>query len=294
MNRRYALPLTAALGGAAAWVLRLLENRTGFEADTGLPVPGNLAALALAALLAGLGIALAAAARLLPAEEGPGPVLPRDFSTENAALLTVPMCGVFLLALSGLADLAESFRILPAGLVSSRHAIYGILRSGGLGYTAGGQLLLGALSLAAAVSLFPVLAGCRRREGAPRHKAPSAITLLPVAALVVRLVLTYRIDSVNPSLSMYYVELLALVFMTLGFYRLSSFAFQAGQTRRFGLYAGAALVLSAASLADGSAYLSSLLLYAGGAVTLMGFLLLRLANSIEAEEDDGTIIGPAK
>ena len=81
--------------------------------------------------------------------------------------------------------------------------------------------------------------------------------------------------------------------MTLAFYRLSSFAFQAGRTRRFSLYAGAAVVLCAASLADGSAYLSSLLLYAGGAVTLMGFLLLRLANSIEAEQDDGTIIGPA-
>ena len=108
-----------------------------------------------------------------------------------------------------------------------------------------------------------------------------------------RLVLTYRVDSVNPSLTMYYVELLALVFMTLGFYRLSSFAFQAGRTRRFGLYAAASLVLCAASLADGSAYLSTLLLYAGGALTLTGFLLLRIADSLEAERDDGTIIGPA-
>ena len=294
MNQRFALPLTAALGGAAAWVLRLLQNHTGYEADTGLPIPGNLAGLALAALLAGLAIALAVTARLLPAEEDPGPVLPKDFSTENAGLLTVPMCGVFLLALSGLCDLAESLRMLPGGLVSSRHAIYGILRAGGLGYSPQGQILLGALSLAAAGSLFPVLAGCRRREGGPRHKAPSAITLLPVAAMVVRLVLTYRIDSVNPSLSMYYVELLALVFMTLAFYRLSSFAFQAGRTRHFGFYAAASLVLCAASLADGSAYLSSLLLYAGGAVTLMGFLLLRLAHSVEAERDDGTIIGPVE
>lgn len=294
MNQRYALPLTAALGGAAACVLRLLQNHTGYEAATGLPVPGNPAALALAALLAGLAVLLAAAARLLPAEEDPGPVLPRDFSTENAGLLTVPMCGVFLLALSGLSDLAESASMLPEGLTASRHAIYGILRAGGLGYTPQGQLLMGALTLAAAISLFPVLAGCRRRPGGPRRKAPAAITLLPVAALVVRLVLTYRIDSVNPSLTMYYVELLALVFMTLGFYRLSSFAFQAGRTRRFGFYAAASLVLCAASLADGSAYLSSLLLYAGGALTLTGFLLLRLVNGLDAEKDDGTIIGPAE
>lgn len=296
MDKRYTLPLTAALGGAAAWVLRLLQNRTGFEADTGLPVPGDPATLALAVLLAGLGAALALASRLLPAEEDPGPVLPRDFSTASAGLLTLPMCGVFLIALSGLADLAESFRMLPAeGIVSSRHAIYGILRAGGMGYSPRSQLLMGVLALAAAASLFPVLAGCRRREGVPpSRRAPSAITLLPVGALVVRLVLTYRIDSVNPSLSMYYVELLALVFLTLAFYRLSSFAFQAGQTRRFALYAGAAVVLCAASLADGSAYLSSLLLYAGGAVTLLGLLLLRIANAIEAEQDDGTIIGPVE
>lgn len=293
MKKEYALPLTAALGGAAACVLRLLQNHTGYEADTGLPIPGNFAALALAVLLAGLAAALALTARFLPSEEDPGPVLPRDFSTENAGLLTLPMGGVFLLALSGLSDLAEGLRLLPEGLVSSRHAIYGILRAGGLGFTPQGQLLMGGLTLAAAVSLFPVLAGCRRREGGPRHKAPSAITLLPVAALVVRLVLTYRVDSVHPSLTMYYVELLALVFMTLGFYRLSSFAFQAGRTRRFGLYAAASLVLCAASLADGSAYLSTLLLYAGGALTLTGFLLLRIADSLEAERDDGTIIGPA-
>lgn len=294
MNQRYALPLTAALGGAAACVLRLLQNHTGYEAGSGLPIPGNPAALALAVLLAGLAAALALMARLLPAEEDLGPVLPRDFSTENAGLLAIPMCGVFLLALSGLSDLAESVSLLPEGLVSSHHAIYGILRAGGLGFSPRGQMLLGALTLAAAVSLFPVLAGCRRREGGPRHKAPAAITLLPVAALVVRLVLTYRIDSVNPSLTMYYVELLALVFMTLGFYRLSSFAFQAGRTRRFGFYAAGSLVLCAASLADGSAYLSSLLLYAGGALSLTGFLLLRIANGLEAEADDGTIIGPAE
>ena len=296
MDKRYALPLTAALGGAAAWVLRLLQNHTGFEADTGLPVPGDPATLALAVLLAGLGAILALTARLLPAEEDPGPVLPRDFSTGSTGLLTLPVCGVFLIALSGLADLAEGARLLPElEFTSSRHAIYGILRAGGMGYSPRGQLLMGVLALAAAVSLFPVLAGCRRREGGPipSHRAPAAITLLPVAALVVRLVLTYRIDSVNPSLSMYYVELLALVFLTLSFYRLSSFAFQAGRTRRFALYAGAAVVLCMASLADGSVYPSSLLLYAGGALTLMGFLLLRTAHMVEEEQDDGTIIGPA-
>ena len=137
---------------SASFGVRPLQNHTGYEPDTGLPIPGNFAALALAVLLAGLAAVLALTARLLPAEEDPGPVLPRDFSTENAGLLTVPMCGVFLLALSGLADLAESLAFLPEGLVSSRHAIYGILRAGGLGFSPQGQMLLGVLTLAAAAS----------------------------------------------------------------------------------------------------------------------------------------------
>ena len=89
--------------------------------------------------------------------------------------------------------------------------------------------------------------------------------------------MVYRLDSVNPSLQQYYVTLLALVFLTLGFYRLSSFAFQAGRTRNFSLYTGLAVVCSLAALADGGYYLSSLVLYLGGALTLLGFLSL-LAN----------------
>ena len=115
MDKHYALPLTAALGGAAACVLRLLQNHTGFEADTGLPIPGNLAALALAVLLIGSALALALTARLLPAEEEPGPVLPRDFSTENTGLLTIPMCGVFLLSLEHISE--------PTRLLSSSYAV---------------------------------------------------------------------------------------------------------------------------------------------------------------------------
>ena len=295
MNRQYARPLTAVLGGAAALVLRLLQNNTGFEADTGLPIPGNLAELALAVLLIALAAGLLGSSCLLPREEEEdSPALPRDFTTTSTALLTLPVAGVFLMALGGLADLAECFRLLPEGLGFSRHELYRILRDGGLGFSSRGQLLMGVLALTAAAILFLMAAGCRRREKELGRMLPPTLTLFPVAAMVVRLVLVYRVDSVNPSLTMYYLELLALVFLTLGFYRLSSFSFQAGQTRRFGLYASAAVVLSAASLADGSIYLSSLLLNTGGAITLLGFLLLRIANGIEAEEDDGTIIGPAE
>ena len=128
-------------------------------------------------------------------------------------------------------------------------------------------------------ALFAAVTVCRKGgkqapDGEP--KTSGSLLLLPPAALVIRLVLTYRLDSVNPVLAAYYVELLALVFLTLGFYRLSSFAYKAGRTRRFALYTSAAVVLCLAALADSGCTFPARLLYAGGAVTLLGFLLLRL------------------
>ena len=309
MNKLYAMPLTALLGGGAAFALRMLQNSTGFEPDTGLPIPGNIAGTALLALLIALAAAILWLARQLPQEEPGAASFPSGFDTDSTGLLAVPLAGIFLMGLSGLADLAECAGVLPPDLSFSRHALYGILRQGGMGFSTKGQLLLGALALAAAAGLFMALSMCRRKPAgassgaenpdaeasggeAPQaeHKPPlsdaalGGVLLFPVGALVIRLVLTYRVDSVNPSLAMYCLELLALVFMTLAFYRLSSFAYQAGKTSRFAVYASAASVLCMASLADGGAYLSSALLYAGGWLTLLGFLLLRVRRMEEGTD----------
>lgn len=292
MDKQYALPLAAVLGGAAAFVLRLLQNTTGFEEETGLPIPGNLAGTALMVLLIAGAAALVWLARQLPGQEEE-PFFPAEFAVESAGLLTLPVCGVFLIALSGLADLAEALGVLTLPQLS-RHMLYGVLREGGLGFSKQGQILLGVLSLVSAWGLFLAASACRKRPERRPKTMPAWALLLPVGALVVRLVLTYRVDSVNPSLEMYYIELLALVFMTLAFYRLSSFAYNAGRSWLFGSYTGMTVLLCVASLADGGVYLSSLLLQVGGAVSLLGFLLLRICAGIAAEEDDGTIVGPAE
>ena len=49
--KRFSASILGVCFGAAGFVLRLLQNRTGFEPDTGLPVPGNIPALALPVLL---------------------------------------------------------------------------------------------------------------------------------------------------------------------------------------------------------------------------------------------------
>jgi hypothetical protein len=126
------------------------------------------------------------------------------------------------------------------------------------------------------VFLFPAVAACRRGGHEKPQAFHGAVLLAPVVCLVVRLVLVYRQDSTNPVLAAFWVEVLALVLTILALYRLSAFAYGAGRTRRFVLYAVPAVTLSLASLADGG--LSTVLFNGGAALTLTGFLLQRLAD----------------
>lgn len=281
MKKQSLLPLLALVGGAVAFVLRLLQNRTGFEAATGLPVPGNVPGLVLIALLAVLALAFRLLVCRLPGETDPGPAFPAGFAAGSSAQVFLPVAGALLMALSGLADLAEGLGgvNLLARLQAAADPYGAVAMESVSGFASKAQLLLGLLALVSGAAVFVAAAACR--QGSREAVAPfqGSLLLIPPVALVVRLVLTYRLDSINPALEAYYVELLALVFLTLGFYRLSSFAFQSGRTRRFALYACGAIVLCVAALADGGPHLSSLLLYAGGAAALLGFLLLRLAHA---------------
>ena len=74
-----------------------------------------------------------------------------------------------------------------------------------------------------------------------------------------------------------------MVLLTLAFYRQSSFAFQAGRTRRFALYGVLAIAFCLAALAD-RPDLGRLLFCLGGALTVFGFLLLR-TSALAAPQD---------
>ena len=101
MKKQLMIPLLAAPWGAAAFLLRLWQNRTGFEPDTGLPIPGAPAGMVLLAALLVWAVCLGVLVFRLP-QEGP-PALPRDFPLPDARLLALPVAGVLLMALSGLA-----------------------------------------------------------------------------------------------------------------------------------------------------------------------------------------------
>ncbi len=270
MKKQLLLPLAAGVSGIAAFVLRLVQYRTGFEADTGLPVPGHPAGIALVVLLVAMAAVLAVLARKLPAGS---PAFPADFSTADVNALMLPMAGVFLMGLSGAMELLSGIGILGGGVELPGIGTLALVSVPGSRQ----MLLTGLLSLGSAGALFLSLVRCRVRSDREAQADGGVWLLVPVVMLVIRLVLTYRTVSVNPSLAAYYVELLALAFLSLGFYRLSSFAFSASRPRLFAFYAGESVIFPLAAAAGGCAPASALL-YLGGGAVLLGCLLLLLAD----------------
>lgn len=262
--RRYAVfPILALGGGCAAFVLRLLQWRTGFEPDTGLPIPGTPFGVLTAALAALVMVLCVLLRKKLPAETEGTPLFPAGFAADPG-ILTLAVAGVFLMAAAGLADIAAGMGVQALPGMADLSAV-----------SRREQLILGMLTLAAAVCLFPAIPACRAADREAPRPFNGTLLLAPVVCLVVRLVLLYRQDSANPVLAAYWVELLALVLVILALYRLASFAYGVGRTRRFVLYAVPAIVLSLAALADGGG-LSTLLFNGGAALTLTGFLMQRL------------------
>jgi hypothetical protein len=276
MKKYSALLILTVLGGAAAFVLRLMEMRTEFDAETGLAASGNLYALLLPLLLAALTVVIFLLTRKLPAESGET-VLPFQsyFSCTGAGIPTILVMGIFLWLLSGAYG-------IYTGLAVSASVL---------------SILIGVLTILTACCLLPVVSvsrrgGVRAKNGTGGGSAlNSNLLLAPVGYLVFRLVLTYREASINPALTSYYVELLALSALILTFFRASSFAFHCGRTRRFAMYAGLSVILCMAVLAEGHTP-AELLMYAGGALLSLGLLCLRLAGvsgrKEKTEEHDET------
>lgn len=282
-NSPWLLPAFSVGGGCAAFALRLIQLRTGFEVSSGLPIPGNPAAFALLALLFALALSSAVLSRFLP--KNAAPVFP--FRTHARFPLALIVAGSFLLALSAGADLLEGASGINLFAMLQKRAAYhaslplSLTGESVTGFRGTIQILSGLFMLIAAGGVLLCAAACRNGAGKSRG---AALMLCPVA-MVVRLVAIYRMDSINPVLEDYVAELLALSLLTLGFYHLSAFAFASGDLRRFTFYVCAAVPFCLCALADGGAsgaspnaqaYLSAPALYLGGAATLIGFLLLAL------------------
>jgi len=267
MKKYGLIPAAALSGGVLCFFLRLVQNRTGFEPDTGLPVAGNATAAALPVAFIITAVVILLLSCQLPSEKE-DTKLPFTgyFIADGSLLPTLLVSGIFLWILSGAMEVFFSLSQSSGGseVLSSSGFLFPHL-----------SLLMGLLSILSGASLFPLAIACRRRGDGNPPAFNGNLLLIPLACLVIRLVLAYREDSVNPALSSYYVEILALTFLILSLYRASSFAFHCGRTRRFAVYTGCALALCVTMLTD-CRTVADALLYLGGVLLMLSLLLMRL------------------
>ena len=277
MRKTLPLPILSAAGGIIACLLRFLQNRYGFETDTGLPLISSPFSVILPCFLLLVAALIAALCFRLPNEAGDSPhSFAQLFSSSNTAAVMLAVAGIFLWGIAG------AYGIFT--MVRGGQDIY-ISSAAGLFYPLSGtmrriHIIFSALLAASAICLLPAAAASR-----PSHRSRHVsgnLLLLPVVYLILRLILSYREMSINASQQTYYVELLALVMLTLSLFRLSSFAFLCGNTRRFALYSSLTAVMCIAALAD-AATLSDRLFYGGGCFLTLGFLLLRLTAEVPTE-----------
>ena len=275
MKKQLVFPALAVGGGVGALALRLAQNRTGFEADTGLAIRGNIPAMALTAFAFLLAAALLALLRRLPKDQKAA--FPGSFSTKESAFLTLPVIGCLLMLLSGGADLAAGLDIAGTAVFSNRF-----------------HLILGIFAILSSLCLILSLSACRSGKWTSGDEFNGTLLLPVIVMLVMRLVVTYRLCSIDPTVEGYVIEILAMVFLTMGFFHLSSFAFGEGKPHIFTFCAVMATIFSLASAADFGTHIlcvSSVLLYVGGGAALLGFLLLYLNCEQDPPSDDQKTAG---
>jgi len=239
--------LFTALFGAAGFALRFMQQKTGFESETALPVHGNIYAIALPIFLL-----LGALILVLVIKGTPFAVLlaKRPF----AALFTLEEKNLpKSLAVGGV------MAMIAAGALEAFEAVS--LTRDVLGLVAGAFLVV------AGACLFITVKTLARGE-----EADGIYLLAAVCCAVVQLVASYRIYAIDPVLQGYYVELLCLTAHVLAFYALAGLYFSGRGFGRFLFFTLAALALTLTSLADRHA-LSEMLSFLGMCAVELGFLL---------------------
>ena len=216
--------LTLCLG-AAGMSLRLLQNMTGFEPGTGLPIPGSIPGILLPVLLALSAVILFRMNSKLP--KGPVEVpLSRLLNWNDKEGLFAILAGGCVMALSGVLEIANAFGRTATAVSADGMEIVTV--SAGTGRSG---VVMGLLAVVAGICLLAGMAICRKTP----DTEPQILLAVPVL-LLARLIFAYRLYSVDPVLANYYLELLGLMLLILASYRLSGFAVQAGGPRMFGFY----------------------------------------------------------
>ena len=215
MQKRTLAPAAVLLaGGLGGLALRKWEHLSAFEADTGLPIPGAPATLALIALSAAVLLVLAllcrGAGRGLQGGYDQAMDLPAPLRSQA---VTGMVLGGFLMLGAGALLLAGLAGRYLAGEAVGLAGLLVLAREG----------LLAVLVLSSGASVLLLGKNNYRREGRGER---SACLLAPAYTACVWLIVTYLDHSGDPIVLDYVYQLFAVVASVLGSYFLAGFGFQ--------------------------------------------------------------------
>ena len=274
MKKDVALPLLAILAGVAGFVLRRLQWATGFEADTGLPITGSPAALALITL----SLVLAAVLLLLLLRRGqsqsPSGYDQAFLSHDPGVRAMSHGSGFFLLIAAAwqmqeflVSDWPQASAAAANARAMGRNALPSLLSGVLL------PLLVVLLCIGSSISLILLAKNNYLGEGKGRH---SLCLLIPAYGSSLWLILTYRECSGDPILAGYVFYLLAVLCITLALYQLATFAFTSrGRPAATLFFSLLGVYFSIVTLADSHGLTATLLLVASALwLTTQSFVLL--------------------
>lgn len=224
MTQTILLPAAALLFGAGGAALRAWELATAFEPDTGLPVPGAAASLALILLSVLFALVLGAMVWRVCRNASV-----RDF---NAAFVCETP-GYITAAVSAAALLVCAAGSIVLNFISKT-----------VGMT---HLLPAVLFLFSAGSIVSMGRSNYRNLGQGQYN--TALLLTPFA-FCCQLMFTYQIHAGNPVLQDYAYLLLALIATVLALYFMANFSFEKGRPGRFLWSAGLAVYFSCICLVN--------------------------------------------
>lgn len=240
-------------GGALLFCLRLVQDRTGFDPDTGLALPsaaGTAAVVCLAALAA---LELVLARRQVRQRVS----FTAHFAPPGQRALTALAVGCMLLAAGG-----------------CLLALDGVTNGSGVA-----PVVTGLLAVATAGGLLLLTKQVRAGE------APGVAPMLPAMFFGVFLVLAVYLPAADdPVLQRFYLPLLAAAMTAYAFSQLAGFLRRESRPRSFTPIADLAVVLCLAAMADGGRAL--VLLFAGCALVLTVFRVLQRPRDLPEPETE--------
>lgn len=248
--RKHALTICCCTGVLAAFgaFFRWVQNQVSFEAETGLAVPGSVWPYLVAVWIAVAAVVLGVQCLRLKNQQRMHQ--PETFAEAFGGARRIAGVASWILGALMAAGGLILFVTIPEAELQ-RPLLH----------------VLAVLAIAVGVTFPMQLHSAAEREASA---ATAVVAALPIVLFAFWLIVSYKMNIINPTVSAYAVEILALCAATIGFYQIAGFAFGRPKAVKSVFWSQFAAFLCLMTLSD-SRYAGAHCIFAAAA----GMLLLQ-------------------